>query len=256
MDIFNNNVLIALNLSLDGVFIENLNGDILMCNQAGADMFGYTIEEITQLNIKDFVPPEESYYLKERYTDTDLFPTEYISRVNIKKDGTLIRTEVNSKIIISGGVEYIVAFIRNISESAGVDPKVAQNHISTACWKLIQEEEKQILIRLDDSVGKEKYTVPLVAVEYIESNLKKLKLHLTNGSSLEGYGKLKQLEEQIPPKGRFLRCFQSFIVNMEYAELDENNYLFVMRSGIKVPIRKRQYRQIRQRYYNFKILTQ
>lgn len=81
-----------------------------------------------------------------------------------------------------------------------------------------------------------------------------MKLHLTDGSFLEGYGKLELIEKQILTKGRFLRCFQSYIVNMEYAELDENNYIFIMRSGIKIPIRKRQYSQIKQTYYNYKIL--
>lgn len=80
MNILDQDVLIVLNLSIDGVFIENTSGDILMCNQAGAEMFGYTIEEITKLNFRDLVPPSESYYLKNRYTEEDLFSREYIDR--------------------------------------------------------------------------------------------------------------------------------------------------------------------------------
>ncbi len=53
--IIDKNVLSILDLSLDGIFIENLKGDILMCNQSGADMFGYTIEEMITLNIRDLV---------------------------------------------------------------------------------------------------------------------------------------------------------------------------------------------------------
>ncbi|MGL4799712.1 MAG: PAS domain S-box protein [Cellulosilyticaceae bacterium] len=252
MDIFDNNVLVALNLSLEGVFIENLKGDILMCNQAGAEMFGYTREEIIKLNIKDFVPPQETYYLKEEYNKGDLFPNEYIRRVNIKKDGTLIHTEVNSKIIISKGVKYLIAFVRNISEPSHIDPRDPQLQQMDVFYRYIKEENKTILT-IYNSMGKEKCVVPLPTIEYIESNLKKIRIYLIDGLIVEGYGALNQLEQQIPDKGSFLRCYQSYIINMKYAELDEEQQQFVMTSGAEIPIRKRQYLQIKQMYYNYRI---
>jgi len=254
MNIFDDDVLNTLNLCIDGVFIENLNGDILMCNATGAEMFGYTVEEITQLNIRDFVPPEETYYLKDEYAASDLYPTEYIRRVNIKKDGTLIFTEVNSKIIISNGVEYIIAFVRNGAGIGRDDPRAPAAQMSTTFWQRIKEEENQIVLPLYDSVGKVKSIIPLTAVEYIESNLKKLRFCLTDGSILEGYGTLNHLEESIPSMGSFLRCYQSNLINMQYAELDEQHGIFIMQSGARVPIRKRQYRQIKQVYYNYRIM--
>lgn len=254
MNIFDDDVLNVLNLCIDGVFIENLNGDILMCNPTGAEMFGYTVEEITQLNIRDFVPPEESYYLKDEYAPSDLYPNEYIRRVNVKKDGTLIFTEVNSKIIISDGVKYLIAFVRNGVGIGREDPRAPVAQMSTAFWQRIKEEEKQIVLPLYDSVGKVKNTIPLTEVEYIESNLKKLRFHLTDGSILEGYGTLNHMEESIPSMGSFLRCYQSNLINMQYSELDEQHGIFIMRSGARIPIRKRQYRQIKQVYYNYRIM--
>ncbi|WMJ83353.1 PAS domain S-box protein [Oscillospiraceae bacterium LTW-04] len=255
MNILDKDLLVLLNLSLEGIFIENVNGDILMCNQSGAEIFGYTIEEITKLNIRDLIPTSERYYLKEQYTQEDLFPHEYIDRLNVKKDGTLIRTEINSKIITSNGEEYLIAFVRDATKPAQIDPNNPKVQMSVSFLECLRKE-KQILLTLQDSVGREKCVVPLVAVEYIESSQKKLKIYLTNGSVLEAYGTLNRLEQQIPSVGSFLRCYQSYIINMQYAELDECHYVFVMRSGARVPIRKRQYRQIRQAYNNYKILLQ
>lgn len=256
MNILDENVLVALNLSIDGIFIENTNGDILMCNQAGAEMFGYTMEEITKLNIRDFVPPMEGYYLKDRYAPEDLFPQEYIGRLNVKKDGTLIRTEINSKIIVSNGEEYLVAFVRDATEPTHIDPNEPKYRTSAAFLADKRKQEGQIQLILRDSVGREKFVIPLSTVEYIESYLKKLNLHLTNGTELKSYGTLNELTREIPPDGSFLRCHQSCIVNLEYAELDEHLCVFVMRSGARLPIRKKQYGQMKQVYYNYKILMQ
>lgn len=256
MNIWDEDVLTALDFSIDGIFIENTNGDILMCNQAGAEMFGYTIEEITKLNIRDFVPPSDGYYLKDRYTKADLFPQEYIGRLNIKKDGTLIRTEVNSKIIVSNGEEYLIAFVRDATEPVHLDPNDPKFRVSAEILARRQEEEEQIKLVLHDSVKKEKFVVPLNTVEYMESSLKKLNLHLTNGTVLEGYDTLNQIQQELVPDGSFLRCHQSYIVNLQCAELDEHLLVFVMRSGARIPIRKKQYSQMKQAYYNYKILMQ
>lgn len=256
MNILDEDVLVALNLSIDGIFIENTSGDILMCNQAGAEMFGYTIEEITKLNIRDFVPPDEGYYLKGQYTQEDLFPHEYIGRLNLKKDGTLIRTEINSKIITSNGTEYLIAFVRDVTEPAHSDPNDPKFRMSAASLQDRREKEEHVCLTLHDSVGRERFVIPLKTVEYMESNLKKLNVYLTNGTMLEGYDTLNQLQQELIPDGSFLRCHQSFIVNLQCAELDEHLLVFVMRSGARIPIRKKQYNQMKQAYYNYKILMQ
>lgn len=255
MNILDENVFSALNLSIDGIFIENTNGDILMCNRAGAQMFGYTIEEIIRLNIRDLVPPNAGYYLKERYEKADLFPQEYIGRLNVKKDGTLIRTEINSKIILSSGEEYLIAFVHDATEPVHMDPHDPEYRMSAVFLEKRRMREEQTWLPLHDSVGRKRYLIPLVMVEYIESCLRKINLHLTNGMVLVSYDTVNQLEQEIPSGGSYLRCHQSFIVNLQYAELDEHLCVFIMRSGKRIPIRKRQYVQLKQMYYNYKILT-
>lgn len=254
MNILNEDVMAAWNLSIDGIFIANTSGDILICNQAGAAMFGYTIEEITKLNFRDLVPFSDGYCLKEQYTREDMSPEKYIGRLNIKKDGTLIRTEINSKIITSNGQELLVAFVRDTNEPACPGSQDSGLRRASDYLSAKRMQEEQIQLTLHDSVGRDKYVLPLRAVEYIESNLKKLNYHLTNGIVLESYDTLNRIAQQIMPEGSFLRCHQSYIVNLLFSELDEHLCVFTMRDGARIPIRKKQYSQIKQKYYNYKIL--
>ena len=249
------NILYAMDYSLEGIFIENLKGDILKCNRAGANMFGYTIEEITKLNITNFVPEDEKYYLNDEYSDRDLFPNQYIRRAILKKDGTLIQTEVNSKIINVDAESYLIAFIRPVNAYSGIDPRDPKVNNFDSLFNRITEEENNRVLCLYDSWGNQKHIVPLRTVEYIESDLKKLKVHSTKGIVLEGYGTMNKLEEQIPIGGRFIRCFQSFIVNMQYANLNEEQQLFMMNSGANILIRKRGFRKTKDAFYRYKILT-
>ena len=225
-----------------------------MCNQAGAEMFGYSIEEITTLNIKDFVPTNEQYYLQEEYHESDLFPTKYIARTNVRKDGMLIRTEVNSKIIVSNGEEYLIAFVRNTSTAVQFDPRSPQNDKDSDTLKQIKATENQIILPVYNSVGSVNCMVPLAFVEHIESRRNKLIFCLIDGLLLEGYGTINSIEQQLPTSGSFLRCHQSYIINMNCAELDEKHYYFTMKSGANVHIRKRQYGQIKRIYNSYRML--
>jgi len=254
MDRRKKEMLKVLNFSIDGIFIEDTCGNILLCNQAGAEMFGYTIEEMQRLNISNLVPPQEGYYLKDEYKEEDLFPNEYIKRINIKKDGTLIKTEINSKIVSENGQKYLVAFVRNAQKPAGTDPNAPKKHESEELLDTVCKGKIQANLILHNSVGKEKYVVPLQMVEYLESWLKTVNTHLINGIILKSYDTLNALENRIAKESNFLRCHQSYLVNLRYVELDEKQSVFITSSGMLIPIRRRKYSQIKQKYYCYKIL--
>lgn len=58
------------------------------------------------------------------------------------------------------------------------------------------------------------YTLRHSQVSYITSSLHIVNFHMTDGSTLQCRGKLKDFEKQLE-NSIFLRCHQSFIVNME-----------------------------------------
>ena len=250
MNIVDNELLSMINLSIDGVFVENLEGDILMANQAGALLFGYSIDEVTKLNIRDFVPNEEKYYLKEVYKESDLFPDEYITRLNVKKDGKIIRTEVNSKIFIYNGIEYIIAYIRNPTAIASLDPKSPKIFENNDLIKNM-ENKNLIMLPIYNSTRAIKKEVIMNHVVYIESRRNKLFYYLVDGNIHEGYGTLNFTQQLLPINSGFLRCHQSYIANMNYAYLEESKHAFLMEYYSFIPITRRIYHKTKHKFNNF-----
>ena len=79
-------------------------------------------------------------------------------------------------------------------------------------------------------------------IEYIESSNSKCILHRTDGNKYTIYKKLNDIEEEINHRA-FLRCHQSYLVNMNKIKSVEND--FTMKSGDVVPIRTRNLNEIK-----------
>ena len=105
-----------IDLSLDGIYVENERGEILDCNTMGHQMFGYTREEMLQLTIKDLVPDEFAEMLPEVIPEDMETGEVYVERENKKKDGTIFPTEINSKFINLNGNKRLIAYVRDITE--------------------------------------------------------------------------------------------------------------------------------------------
>jgi len=104
-----------LNLSLDGIYIENERGEILECNQSGHEMFGYTKNEMLKLSVRDLVPKEFAEKIPKVIPDNMATGDIYLERINRKKSGELFPTEINSKYIYINGKKRLIVFIRNIT---------------------------------------------------------------------------------------------------------------------------------------------
>ena len=76
---------------------------------------------------------------------------------------------------------------------------------------------------------------------YIDSDKHNVTLHLSDGSEIITVDKLGEIEKRINEK-RFLRCHQSYLVNMDYIKDVEDD--FIMEDGTLVPIRVRGRKEI------------
>lgn len=94
--------------------------------------------------------------------------------------------------------------------------------------------------------------IPLNDIVFIESNDKVLLIHLKNYEVIKTYGKLANMEQQLNEE-KFLRCHQSFIVNLDHVMgIDECDFKTVIKQ--MVPIRKKdlyKYREI----YQHRLMT-
>ncbi len=89
-------------------------------------------------------------------------------------------------------------------------------------------------------------------IEFIESRRNVLLVHLENGEEHRVYARLDEVEHELKGHG-FLRCHQSYIVNMEQIRTVEEDFL--MASGARIPIRRRGGKSVRDTYFEY-LLTQ
>ena len=90
-----------------------------------------------------------------------------------------------------------------------------------------------------------KGAIPYGKINYISSQGHTLSIYCTDGRIQESTGKLNDLERQICGD-TFMRCHQSFIVNMYYAEGLGSAEMTV--AGQRVPVSRRYYAEVKKRY--------
>ena len=83
---------------------------------------------------------------------------------------------------------------------------------------------------------------------YIESNNSKCILHTESGESYTVYKTLNTIEKELGDR-RFLRCHQSFLVNMDH--IKQIGKQFLLSNGDDVPIRQRGVKAVRQAYMDY-----
>lgn len=88
-------------------------------------------------------------------------------------------------------------------------------------------------------------TIPYGKILYISSREHVLSIRCTDGRVQESTGKLNDMERQICGD-TFLRCHQSFIVNIYHVEGMSGLDLTV--AGERIPVSRRYYAEVRKRY--------
>lgn len=90
--------------------------------------------------------------------------------------------------------------------------------------------------------------LPIGDILYIDSSNSKCTVHCQDGSLHNVYRRLDDIEADLSDP-RFLRCHQSFLVNMDY--IQSAGQEFTLTSGDTVLIRKRNQRAVRDTYSDY-----
>lgn len=83
-----------------------------------------------------------------------------------------------------------------------------------------------------------------VRVTYIESELRKLRIHM-GGEVVETYGKLSDILQDLPD--RFVQCHKSFAVNLSFVEVMERESLFLT-TGDCIPVSQKRRKATREEF--------
>jgi len=92
------------------------------------------------------------------------------------------------------------------------------------------------------------YSVDCRDILYIESRDKLILFHLADGSTLQCYGKLDVIVKELPEQS-FIRCHQSFIVNVSHITEMGENYFRV--GQVLIGISKKHLKPAKDQYYAY-----
>lgn len=122
-----------------------------------------------------------------------------------------------------------------------VQEEALQNLLLRVNKKLSRDSEKKLVYSWWGKDG----TIPYGKVRYISSRGHTLSICCTDGNIQESTGKLNDLEHQVCGD-IFMRCHQSFIVNMYHVEGMSGMDLII--AGERIPVSRRYYEEIRKKY--------
>ncbi len=134
----------------DGIFVSDAEGRYLDVNRAGAEMLGYSKEEIVQMSIADVVAAEE---IPRISAEVQLMQGETVTRAEWKfrrKDGSVFPGEVTGRRLPDGRLQGI---LRDMSEYKRTEQalRAAMEELRQAKEKLAEERlylEEEIDIKM------------------------------------------------------------------------------------------------------------
>lgn len=121
------------------------------------------------------------------------------------------------------------------------------------CYEKVSQVLNRIMQKFDLSVYPVQQRaatirIPLHEILYVESKNSKCILHRCNGSTYNIYKRLDDIEAELN-SSHFLRCHQSYLVNMDHIQQADKQ--FVLTSGDIIHIRQRELKAIRQAYLDY-----
>ena len=98
-------------------------------------------------------------------------------------------------------------------------------------------------------VGHNVYKVQLRDIVYLQSDKRKLILHLADGSKEEFYGILKDVYQEQLQRYDFLFIHASYVVNYDYIAAVKYNELILTNKKTPLPISQQKRKKVREAYY-------
>ena len=108
--------------------------------------------------------------------------------------------------------------------------------------------QRSVQKRIAVKVKKQHRYLEINDIMYVESDKHVLNIHLKDSRVIQTTEKLSELEKTINSK-RFIRCYQSYLVSMDYIKDAKTD--FILSNDIRIPIRVRGRKEIIERYHKY-----
>jgi PAS domain S-box-containing protein len=128
----------------DIILLLNKEGDIKYANQKAVDIYGYTIEQLYKMNIRDLRDDKLSPDFESIVSQIEKGKGIFYEAVHHKNDGTTFPIEASAIIVKLRGSEFLQTIIRDVTERKNYEELIKKSLL-----------EKDILLKEKDFLLKE-----------------------------------------------------------------------------------------------------
>ena len=115
--------------ALDAIFIENVEGKVLDCNEFACKMYGYPRSEMLELTVFDLVPPEIGANLPRLISSDVMDGLEFTQSYGIRHNGEIFPTEVNIRLVDFAGQPRVIIYVRDLTERRQEQRRLAESEL-------------------------------------------------------------------------------------------------------------------------------
>lgn len=205
----------------------------------------YFLDKGLNYKIDEYIDSVNLVYEFQDGTNYDLVIIYIQNQLGIEVAKDLRKMDYNGKIIfITDTPEFAVASYEVEATGYLLKPYTYEK-LSTVLDRVIKDYEVNVYrIRQRNKM----VNITYKDIIYVESNNTKCILHSDDGSNYVIYKRLNEIEEELKDN-RFLRCHQSYLVNMDF--ICKADKQFEVSNGDTVNIRQRNLKSIKQRYFDY-----
>ncbi len=164
-----------------------------------------------------------------------------------------LRPEMKVVYVTSHMSEYAEEIFLGVQPYGYIGKPISPSKVAFYIRRL-EEDMERSRRRLTFSIQGVEYELALSDIRYLESEKRQVHIHCA-GQTISVYGKLNSLQAQLDE--RFVRCHQSFAVNLDWVTKMENGHLILRRlpeekENPRVNISRTHVQETRKRYFEYK----
>jgi len=114
-------------LANDGIFLLDLEGNLIDINRVAHERLGYSKEEMLAMHIRAVDAPEAAAKVSARMAQIKQHGQTQFESIHQRKDGTPVPVDVSSRVIDLKGEKVVLSIIRDISERKKAEVEMRQN---------------------------------------------------------------------------------------------------------------------------------
>jgi len=119
----------------DAIFIHDMGGKFLEVNRVACERLGYSREELLQMTPTDINSKEYAATLPQRIEELRKLGHSFSEIAQVRRDGTIIQTELSSRIVDYKGKPAVLSIARDITERKQVE-RLKDQFVSTVSHEL------------------------------------------------------------------------------------------------------------------------